>query len=459
MQEMRGIWVATVENIDWPSKRSLDATAQKAEFIALVNAFEKAGLNAVFVQVRPACDAFYLGGVDPVSHYLTGKQGKDPGYDPLSFMIEACHQRGLEFHAWINPYRAKQRSTDPVAPSHVSARHPDWCFTYGGQTWLNPGKQEVTDYLSSVVADLVQRYALDGVHFDDYFYPYPIAGKPLPDEATWKQSGSILPMADWRRENVNRLIKQVSTTVRAIKPYVKFGISPFGVWRNKSKDLRGSESNAGITNYDDLYADALTWIDSGWVDYIAPQLYWEIGNKRCDYNTLIHWWQQHARKKSVFAGIALYRVGTEKGWAWNWPRQIPRQLEIERTLTSPHGYILYNTSSFIKNRLGVRDSLQKLNSEPAFPWTHFRDEKWKAPMVEPMQMDVTGDLRIQFPQFNPEWRVVRVSTHGTQYMLERIYFPTLDAGRAELVLAVPSQGEQLWITDYCGRKIKVIWSK
>ncbi|MGN6616748.1 MAG: glycoside hydrolase family 10 protein, partial [Ilyomonas sp.] len=290
--EFRAVWVATVENIDWPSRKGLSTEEQKAEFIRLLDMNKRNGMNAIIMQIRPVADAFYPSPFEPWSEYLTGKQGvaPNPYYDPLKFMIEETHKRGMEFHAWLNPYRAVFNIyKSSVAPNHITRTHPEWFLNYGDKKYFDPGQPEAMEFVAKVVKDIVSRYDLDGIHMDDYFYPYRIPGKDFPDNKTYLKYGDGLTKDDWRRSNCDSIIKLIHDVIIDTKPMVKFGISPFGVWRNKSKDPMGSDTRAGVTNYDDLYADILLWLKEGWIDYVAPQLYWEIGHPLCDYETLLNW--------------------------------------------------------------------------------------------------------------------------------------------------------------------------
>lgn len=260
---------------------------------------QKDGVNAIIFQVRPECDALYPSALEPWSRFLTGQQGRapQPYWDPLQWMIEQCHARGMELHAWINPYRAKTKGTVALSVNHVVIQHPERCFDYDGLTILNPALPENRDHICAVARDIVSRYDVDGIHMDDYFYPYPVAGVPLPDGKT----------PDQRREYVNQFIKQFYETVHQTKPWVKVGISPFGIYRNKRSSDIGSDTN-GLQNYDDLYADILLWVNNGWLDYCVPQIYWEIGNKAADYQTLIQWWGQYASARPLFIGEDIERT-------------------------------------------------------------------------------------------------------------------------------------------------------
>ncbi|MCR6720107.1 MAG: family 10 glycosylhydrolase [Chitinophagaceae bacterium] len=263
--EFRGVWIATVDNIDWPKRADYNnPTNQRADYIRILDMHKKNGMNAVIVQVRPSGDAFYPSSLEPWSQWLTGTQGKAPTpyYDPLQFMIDEAHKRGMEFHAWLNPYRANFNvKTASIASNHVTKLHPDWFVTYGDKKYFEPSNKQAQAFVVKVVQDIVSRYDVDAIHMDDYFYPYRIAGKEFPDAAAYVKSGSKLSKDDWRRSNVDSIIKKLHVAIRQVKPKVKFGISPFSVWRNKDKDERGSNTKAGQTNYDDLYADILLWLE------------------------------------------------------------------------------------------------------------------------------------------------------------------------------------------------------
>ncbi len=372
--EFRGVWVATVENIDWPSKRGLSNPAQKEEFIALLDRHQKNGMNAIIMQVRPSGDALYPSTLEPWSEYLMGTQGLPPSpfYDPLEFMIAETHKRGMEFHAWINPYRAVFNvKKSSIAPSHITRIHPEWFLTYGDKKYFNPGLPQVWQHTNRIVRDLVSRYDIDAIHMDDYFYPYRIAGKEFPDEKTYQQYSRGLSKDDWRRSNCDTIVKQLYATIHQIKPGVGFGISPFGIWRNKSKDPRGSDTKAGQTNYDDLYADILLWLEKGWVDYIAPQIYWEHDHPLVNYDTLIQWWNKNSYGKNLYIGHGMYKAGTSS--AWRDKNEMPYQIKKMRALENTNGSIYFSSSSFNNNINNWNDSLQQNYYQkpallPSLPW-------------------------------------------------------------------------------------------
>lgn len=366
--EFRAAWIATVDNIDWPSKKGLPVDSQKAEFIRILDLHKRNGLNAIIMQIRPATDAFYPSPYEPWSEWLSGVQGKPPSpyYDPLQFMIDETHKRSMEFHAWCNPYRADfSIGKASIAPSHITRIHPQWFLDYGGKKYFDPGNKEAQDFVVEVIKDITERYDVDAIHFDDYFYPYRVAGKEFPDSLSYAQYGKGMMKDDWRRSNVDSIIYKLFTVIRKTKPHVQFGISPFGVWRNADKDPRGSNTKAGQTNYDDLYADILLWLQKGWIDYVAPQLYWEMGHKAAPYEVLIDWWSKNTYGKHCYIGLGIYRANG-RDEAWKDSTLLPRQIEMLRKTPNMHGMIFFSSKSFFNNPNGWNDSL-RLNyfKEPA----------------------------------------------------------------------------------------------
>jgi uncharacterized lipoprotein YddW (UPF0748 family) len=358
--EFRGVWIATVDNIDWPSKGNFNSDSQKTEFIKLLDMHRRNGINAVIVQVRPAADAFYPSPYEPWSEWLTGKQGSPPipYYDPLEFMITETHKCGMEFHAWINPYRATFNiNSSSISATHITRIHPEWFLVYGDKKYFDPGNKEVQQYVAGVVKDLVSRYAVDAIHFDDYFYPYRIAGREFPDNAKYLQYGNGMSRDDWRRSNTDSIILLLSKVIKAENKTCRFGISPFGVWRNAAKDsVNGSNTKAGQTSYDDLYADILLWLKKGWIDYVAPQLYWEFGHKSAPYEVLVDWWSKHTYGRNCYIGLGIYRANSNA--AWRDKTQIPRQIETLRNTPNIEGMIFYSSKVFEKNPNGWSDSLR-----------------------------------------------------------------------------------------------------
>jgi uncharacterized lipoprotein YddW (UPF0748 family) len=370
-REFRAAWIATVANIDWPSKPGLPVAQQKAELIALMDRAAQLHFNAVFFQVRPLSDAMYASSIEPWSEFLTGRQGQapQPWYDPLALAIELAHQRGMELHAWFNPYRAGHpQSISPPSPSHISRTHPELVHHYGNQTVLDPGEPATQDRALAVVLDVVRRYDVDGVVLDDYFYPYPekdASGRDLeyPDSAAWEKYGvhSGLNRDDWRRDNVNRFVLRLSLAIKAMKPWVQFGISPFGIWRPQNPP-----SIKGFDAYQKIFADSRRWLVSGWVDYLSPQLYWSIASRDQSFPVLLNWWRsQDPRGRHLWPALEDSSTGGKYQ-----PQEISRQVQIIRQLGDP-GEVHYHLRSVLDNPalaglVGTQYAQPAL--VPASPW-------------------------------------------------------------------------------------------
>jgi len=358
--EFRGVWVASVDNIDWPSRGNYNSDSQKVAFIRLLDMHKANGMNAMVVQVRPATDAFYPSPYEPWSQWLTGKQGLPPVpyYDPLEFMINETHKRGMEFHAWMNPYRAVFNiKNSSLSATHITKLHPDWFLTYGDTRYFDPGNKEVQQYVTNVVRDVVSRYAIDAIHFDDYFYPYRIAGQEFPDDVKYQQYGNGMSKDDWRRSNTDSIIVMISRAIKKENKKCQFGISPFGVWRNIDKDpVNGSNTRAGQTNYDDLYADIVLWLKNSWIDYVAPQIYWEFEQKNAPYKAVLDWWSTHTYGKNCYIGLGIYKAGSNAYWKDK--TQLPRQIEALRNTPNIQGMIFFSSKSFDRNPNGWSDSLR-----------------------------------------------------------------------------------------------------
>jgi uncharacterized lipoprotein YddW (UPF0748 family) len=376
-REFRGVWIATVANIDWPSRPGLGVGEQKAELTALLDRAAQLKLNAVVFQVRPACDALYASSLEPWSEYLTGRMGRapDPFYDPLAFAIDQAHRRGLELHAWFNPFRAwHPRARSTPSPNHISRSRPQLVRRYGDQLWLDPGDPAVREYVLSVVADVVRRYDVDGVQFDDYFYPDPqkdAAGRDLefPDTGTWQRfglAGGFANRDDWRRANINQFIQSTYQSIKALKPWVKFGISAKGIWRpGNPPPIQGMDAYAKI------YGDSRKWLVNGWLDYFAPQLYWPIAPREQSFPVLLKWWaEQNAKGRLLCPGIAAYRAEIWK------PDEIPQQIRIARAQPGVSGCIFYSMNSLMKNAALAavlrREFAAQTALQPAMPWLDSR---------------------------------------------------------------------------------------
>jgi len=377
----RGAWIATVANIDWPSEQAIGNTdMQKAEMVWLLDSLQSLGINAVIFQVRPTADALYRSEYEPVSHWMTGTQGtwvEQAMWDPLEWTIEQAHARQMEVHVWLNPYRVNLNKTDTsmICADHIWRRHPEWFWEYAKQWYFDPGLDVTRDWICTIVQDIVNRYDIQAIHMDDYFYPYPVGNKPLPDEETFRRyPRGFTDIREWRRNNVNLAIQDISATIRECKDSIQFGISPFGVWRNASVDSTGSATTAGLTNYDDLYADIRLWIQKGWIDYVLPQLYWEIGKPAADYEVLAHWWANEVRGTDcrLYIGMAPYRLvdsptkntkntkntkTTPNPWATG--NEISRQMRLNRTIPEITGECFYSTRPLLKNPRNVCDSIKE----------------------------------------------------------------------------------------------------
>ncbi|MGH3646774.1 MAG: glycoside hydrolase family 10 protein [Micromonosporaceae bacterium] len=384
-RQLRATWIASVVNIDWPSRQGLPVAQQKAEYLRWLDDAEAQRLNAVFVQVRPTADAFWPSPYEPWSEWLSGTRGKDPGYDPLAFLTKEAHKRNLEFHAWFNPYRVSMPAPggagvdiDKLAPDHPVRRHRDWVVPYpidapGARLYYNPGIPEVREFAQTAIMDAVVNYDIDGVHFDDYFYPYPSAGQQFADAETYTRYGAGFDnVHDWRRNNINLLVKEMGERIHAAKPWVKFGISPFGIWRNKGTDPLGSETN-GLQSYDAIYADSRKWVREGWVDYINPQVYWNIGFTVADYAKLVPWWSEVTQGTDVhlYVGQADYKIGSSGVWLE--PEEMSRHLTFNRSYPQVVGDVHFSAKDLRANRLGAIDLMvAEQHSRPALIPIHAR---------------------------------------------------------------------------------------
>lgn len=369
---MRAIWVATVRNIDWPSTTTLSADRQRAELRDILDRAVDAGFNAVVFQVRPAADAVYRSDLEPWSVLLTGRQGTDPGYDPLEFAVAEAHARGLELHAWINPFRAGNAAdSSAMAPSHVWNAKRRLVRVYGAQLWLDPGEPEAREHSLRVVHDIVRRYDLDGIHMDDYFYPYPVADSarrriPFPDSASYARYGAGLGRDDWRRRNIDQFVERMYREAHAIKPDVKVGISPFGIWRPGNPP-----GVTGLDAYAEIYADARKWLREGWVDYFVPQLYWAINSTGQSFPALLDWWiAENVKGRHVWPGLATYRAAANSnGFSTS---EIAEQIRLTRQRPIPPGQVMFNTTTTLKRDNGVLATIRPLYAQPAlvpaFPW-------------------------------------------------------------------------------------------
>lgn len=365
-REFRAAWIQSVNG----QFRGMPTEKLKQNLIGQLNSLQKAGINAIIFQVRPEADALYASRLEPWSRFLTGVQGKapEPYWDPMQFMIDECHKRGMEFHAWINPYRTKTTLKSELAPNHVYNIHPEWFVTYGDQLYFDPALPESRRHICMVVSDIVSRYDVDAIHMDDYFYPYPIKGKDFPDDASFARfGGGFSNKGDWRRSNVNVLIKKLHETIREIKPWVKFGVSPFGIYRNESSDPLGSKTK-GLQNYDDLYADVLLWAREGWIDYNIPQIYWHIGHPVADYETLVKWWARNTENRPLFIGQSVMNTVQNADPKNPSINQLPRKMALQRAYQTIGGSCQWPVSAVVENAGKYRDALiAEYHKYPALP--------------------------------------------------------------------------------------------
>ena len=365
-REFRAAWIQSVNG----QFRGMPTEKLKQNLIGQLNSLQKAGINAIIFQVRPEADALYASRLEPWSRFLTGVQGKapEPYWDPMQFMIDECHKRGMEFHAWINPYRTKTTLKSELAPNHVYNIHPEWFVTYGDQLYFDPALPESRRHICMVVSDIVSRYDVDAIHMDDYFYPYPIKGKDFPDDASFARfGGGFSNKGDWRRSNVNVLIKKLHETIREIKPWVKFGVSPFGIYRNESSDPLGSKTK-GLQNYDDLNADVLLWAREGWIDYNIPQIYWHIGHPVADYETLVKWWARNTENRPLFIGQSVMNTVQNADPKNPSINQLPRKMALQRAYQTIGGSCQWPASAVVENVGKYRDALiAEYHKYPALP--------------------------------------------------------------------------------------------
>ncbi len=459
-REFRGVWVATVNNIDWPSQRGLPADQQRAELTAMLDRLQAMGLNAVILQVRPAADALYPSPLEPWSEYLTGTQGESPGYDPLALWVAEAHRRGLELHAWFNPYRARHHEAkSPLAATHIARTNPAVVKQYGELLWMDPGEPFAAERTVAVIRDVVRRYDIDGVHIDDYFYPYPLA-KPVPPGAPkdtpredvefpddparqrYLQAGGRRPLAEWRRENVDRLVERIHATVQAEKPWVKFGISPFGLGRPD----RRPAGIKGFSQYDKLNADVELWLGKGWLDYFVPQLYWPLAAKEQSYPVLLDYWlAQNPAQRHVWPGLFTSALSDEKKWS---PDDITGQIGLTRARPGATGHVHYSAIALMQDRRGIRAKLAPLYPAPALvpatPWLGTA-----APPAPALRKQRDGSLLIKPGQGAKPTAYAIWQRHGAvwrfsvQVAQEKNVIPAADPGpEAVVVTAVDRLGNE-----------------
>lgn len=423
-REFRAAWVATVDNIDWPSKPGLPADQQQQEMIRILDTVDRMNMNAIIFQIRPSADSLYRSKIEPWSWFLTGGSAKapNPDYDPLEFTIREAHKRGIEVHVWFNPYRAWHfKQQGEMDASHISKTHPQFVYRYGNFMWMDPGVKFIQDRSFAVFMDVLQRYDVDGMHIDDYFYPYPVRENgrvvPFPDQGTYqayRRRGGKLSLSDWRRKNVDDFVKRLHQGIRQRKPWVRFGISPFGIYRpGIPKGI-----TAGVDQYEDLAADALKWWREGWCDYFAPQLYWPIEQKPQSFPVLLEWWKsQNVKNRHLWPGLFTSRLG-DANTTYN-PSQIERQIRMTRD-PEVNGHIHFSMKSFLQDWQGINaaimdDTYAEKALPPATPWLDSRAPA--APQVSRQGTQLVfgapenRDVRFWAvqAQFGSKWRLLEVT--------------------------------------------------
>ena len=444
-RELRGMWITTVNNIDWPSKPGLSEEKVKAEYLGWLDLAQRMHHNAVFVHVRPSGDALWPSAYAPWSEWLTGQRGRDPGWDPMAWLVDETHKRGLEFHAWFNPYRGSQPATvggagadfAKLAPDHPLRAHRDWAVAHppgaaDSRLYFDPGIPEARRFVEDSILEAVRLYDVDGVHFDDFFYPYP-AGADFPDDRSYARYGKGVPRAQWRRANVDTFVREMHERIEELKPWVRFGISPFGIWRNKSTDKTGSATN-GLQSYDDIYADTRKWVREKWLDYIVPQLYWQIGFAKADYAKLLPWWAATVKGTGVllYIGQADYRVG--EGGAWRKPAELDKQLALNDRY-GVAGSVHFSAKQVRADKLGAVSRYREAHyAAPALVPTPTRLRA--APPAAPTGVTASrdGDRTVV------TWQPVE---NAAGYAVYR-------ADDATLVASVPGDGPQSWTSPAAG---------
>lgn len=454
-RELRSAWLSTFLNLDWPNTATRTVQEVKDSVIRLLDLQQQAGINAIYFQVRNECDAVYRSSIEPWSASVTGTQGIAPaaGFDPLQFMIDECRKRGIEIHAWFNPYRAvnNYNSIGSYAASHVANQHPNWLLAQGSLRILNPGIPEVRDYVLSVVMDVLRRYDVDGIHYDDYFYPYPGAGgtsSRFNDDATFASyTRGFSNKNDWRRDNINIFIQRSYDSIKTVKPWVKFGVSPFGIWQNQRSDAAGS-ATTGLQSYSDVYADTKKWLQQGWVDYVTPQIYWSTGFNTASYSVLVPWWNNNAYGRHVYVGHAVYKLNADADRDPNWynSSQINKQIRLNRTYSNIHGSTFFRSNYFSSNPLKFRDSLtEHMYSTPALlPTMPWRDSEAPQPIK-----NVTANIRNNHVQLN--WSTAAATTNELnrvrQFVVYRFNSAAINLNDADAIQLITANAQTTTYTD------------
>ncbi len=407
-REFRGAWMHIIGQTQYQNLQQKGSDKLKEYIADQIDKLHSAGCNAIIFQVRPTADAAYISDIEPWSSWITGKRGKapDPLWDPLQFAIEEAHKSGMELHAWLNPYRVTYSASEVLPADHISKKYPERFFKYDNKIFFDPAYQENRDYICEIVRDITERYDIDAIHIDDYFYPYPVAGKEIPDAASYKKFGNGMNLADWRRHNVDLLIEQMNKTIKETKPWVRFGVSPFGIWRNKKTDPRGSDSN-GLQNYDGLYADVLLWARNGWVDYLAPQLYWELDLKAAPSRHLAHWWNDNSEGVDIYIGQDVRRTMNSADPKAGDTNELATKVKLSRELPNIKGNVWWHGYWVTENMKGVADSLAYVHQNTvALPPAYSNGEERPKPVKNLKMKKKDGKIYL-------EWEAEKIKNLAT----------------------------------------------
>lgn len=425
--EFRGVWIATVVNIDWPKSGLDDIGKQKQDYLKILDFYNDLNFNAVIVQIRAAGDAFYPSQYAPWSRFLTGNEGvaPEPYYDPLQWMIQEAHARGMEFHAWLNPYRATfDEKLEILSKNHDYNLHPDWMLKYGKKYYYNPGLPEVQQHLTNIMGEVVANYDVDAVHFDDYFYPYKITNETFEDtDAYSKYAQPRQSLEDWRRSNIDSLVKKVHNTIKIKKPWVQFGISPFGVWKNNSTDPLGSDTKAGQTTYEDLYADPLLWMKMGWIDYLVPQVYWSMDLPVASHKKIVDWWSKNSINTNLYIGNGPYKIRNNSDKAWDKKKELPNQLSFARETNNVIGNVFFSAKSLMSNKEDVLKILKKKYYQNIAlpPTSPLQENAFQSESIETQFQEKDGLLHFSIPSIerqNLRYALVYVAKKESKLNLE-----------------------------------------
>lgn len=454
-RELRATWFSTFLNLDWPSTATRSVQQVKDSIMKMLDLQLQTGINAIYFQVRNECDAVYPSSIEPWSAAVTGTQGIAPAnnFDPLQFMIDECRKRGIEIHAWFNPYRAVNNysSIGSYASNHIAKTHPEWLLSQGSLRILNPGIPAVRDYVLSVVMDVLRRYDVDGIHYDDYFYPYPGAGGTntrFNDNATFATyARGISNQNDWRRDNINLFIQRSYDSIKTVKPWVKFGVSPFGIWQNQRSDAAGS-ATTGLQSYSDVYADTKKWLEQGWVDYVTPQIYWSTGFSTASYSVLVPWWNNNAFGRHVYVGHAVYKINADADRDPNWynSSQINKQIRLNRSHSNIHGSTFFRSQYFSSNPLKFKDSLtEHLYTTPALLPTM----PWRDNAAPETVKNFTGNIRNNNVHLN--WSAPAAATNELnkvrQFVVYRFNSSAIDLNNADAIQLITGNAQTTTYID------------